>query len=233
MSATVIYPDRLQAVNVSRRIVNRTVDDNRFAIIDRCARDSLIQGVDAFRYGIPLFAAYRVNSRTIERVCWTVVVGDANNARNERERRSVLAGLIPTRGGIARRTNEIIYSARTRSATLGGAENNQRAETAQRMGHSFNTFALRSSKIQPGVWSLPATPTRRVGQKWDTSVSENRAFNLSAILDRGGVFLEISSGCTFFARRDGFKGITADGFLYPSPLSSRRFKSIVSSYPLL
>lgn len=108
----------------------------------------------------------------------------ANNARNERERRSVLAGLIPTRGGIALRTNEIIYSTRTKSATLGGADNDQRAETAQRKGRSFDTFALQSSKIQSGGWSLPATPTRRVGQKWDTSVSENRAF-LSAILDRG------------------------------------------------
>lgn len=147
-------------------------------------------------------------------------------ARNERERRSVLARLIPTRGGIALRTNEIIYSTRTKSATLDGADNHQRAKTAQRkgresIGRSSDTFALQSSKIQSGSDGL-FPPLRLV--EWirnETLQSLKIApFCLRSSTEEVSLWKSLRDLFIFFARRGGVKGTTADGFPYPGTLSS-------------
>lgn len=160
---------------------------------------------------IPLFAACRVNSRTIER---TLNGGrGANNARKRAKMSLCFGRGWSRRGRIAPNKRDNLFSAnqkcdsrRAKKPTRG----NSSAKGCFRTGILENTAAR--------GWSLPATSTRRVGQKWDTSVSENRAFATCLRSSRPWIFVKISSGCISFARWGGVNGTTVDGSPYPVPL---------------
>lgn len=81
---------------------------------------------------------------------------------NERKCRSVLGGADPD-AAESRRTNEIIYSARTRSATPGGAQ--KTTDTRKQLSEEMLSHCEPRKYSRRGKWSLPVTSTRRVGQK--------------------------------------------------------------------